>query len=625
MLSAIAPAGYDIKSNQDGTQLFIDFQTTDNPAAGDENWQSKSNIGPHTITISDGTVYNLTYKQARTRFRHPRLTSKVVHTPKWLVDNHFMFPFGDPGATLATPPPAVYDGPNSFAGMTRYMGQTGERPELGLVTEWAAKYMQDGDPTALLNVAEAAGTAPMFYIDIATGKPVSKLTYVKANNYGGGAGYRGGPWLMPAPADFAKDPNVIYPSGSHLSELSYHAAMITEDPWHVENLQAWCGAILFGADSDGVNPPVLADTETRAMAGELRTLAMAEVATKYFESIGKLPVTCLPSSYYATLLDVCLKQYILGRIADPDKQVFRVFEIDANGAMAPWQCDKQLSALAFLVLTGHTGWNAPYLWYLKNAVDRTSGKSGWAVCLCSPYYISLHDRASWKNGWADAMKDFLANYVGQLISLADEEALLADQFNEGRFLPQEDGDYPMQTQGCLAEGMYLHQIGKLDVLSTHPDLPTCYANTRRMFVNKEADVAPIYGHGNWFFNNRDAITFDPLAFPPNVIIQPTPVGTPAPVIDPPPPGPGVPPMSALEALDTAVATVKADAAAILTAAGNEVKAVHDKIAALAAAAAGTGTQVDPVDLQAQVSALNEAHQKFVAATAALTADTAALA
>lgn len=69
----------------------------------------------------------------------------------------------------------------------------------------------------------------------------------------------------------------------------------------------------------------------------------------------------------------------------------------------------------------------------------------------------------------------------------------------------------------------------------------------------------------------------------------------------------------LEALDTIVATLKADVAA-------EIKAVHDRISAIVAAAQG-GTVIDPAELQAQVDALNALHQTLTADTAALPAAT----
>lgn len=66
----------------------------------------------------------------------------------------------------------------------------------------------------------------------------------------------------------------------------------------------------------------------------------------------------------------------------------------------------------------------------------------------------------------------------------------------------------------------------------------------------------------------------------------------------------------LSPLAAAVAEVKADVAA-------EIAAIHARIVAIIAAATGSGTSVDPAELQAQVDALGALHTTLTADTAAL--------
>jgi hypothetical protein len=65
----------------------------------------------------------------------------------------------------------------------------------------------------------------------------------------------------------------------------------------------------------------------------------------------------------------------------------------------------------------------------------------------------------------------------------------------------------------------------------------------------------------------------------------------------------------LQPLDDAVAEIKADVA-------TEIKAIHDRITAIIAAANGA-TVIDPAELQASVDALSALHTTLTADTAAL--------
>ena len=590
-LSLVPIAGaicYPLKA--DGSQVAVEVCTSfDDPSSGqDQDPALIQNILNPVFTVRDGTgavikAIPLPEKQARTAFRFPWLTSTVVQTNLDLIAQHLVFPIGDPGAQLRTPDPVTYDGPNDFPDMVRYEGQTGESDMIGLFSEHAAVAIRTGDFSQALIIAEGASTAPLIFQDKSTGKPIDKLKYPKCNNYGGGPNYRGRPWMKPADANFASDPNIVYPNIAHYPEASYVAAMATFDPWHLRNLQmAATNCLLTDGDAYvtdwstfALSPMIMASPETRAFAWELRTVAMAEVATREFEKRGILPANCMPSAYFTQVLANIRQYYIAVRMADPDKQLLRIFETD--GGIDPWQVEYQLETLAFMVLTDHTDWNDTFLWALKNPIDRTSGDSGWPACLPAVYYIWIGAAGarfpSWAAIWNNhKLPSAQSGQLGQTLTQQQLDMVNADQFNSGYFPPQQDGDYPMETHGVLSMALYLHQIGKLNVLSVYPELTKCWANLHRMFVAKEAAVVSIYGHGNWFFNNRDAESFDqtkftltpssfPQQLPANSVTAPASPIPPNPA--PPPPNPQ-PPAGALHMAGTGNLTIGQTAQVLLS-------------------------------------------------------------
>lgn len=530
--------GYVCKWNGASTQVEVEFMMhLDNPSSGVNHGDTPDgtivNLGSESSPVDhsfkfyqDGVLastVSLTQKQARTRFRWPWKTSGVVsgRTPAWLISNRFMLPYGDWGYALHTPSDVVYGGdghagPNSFCGIKRYEGAAGETEEIGMQNEWAGKFMMTGDATDILNIAEAAATAPVHYVDPGTGKPVSKITYPQANDYGGGAGLHGHPWLEFADADFASDSVVIYLSSAHGPDLVYLATLITNDPYHLKTLQHWANRILltdgFSQDNfDGTFGPCICigQRETRAAAWDWRTIAMAKVATKFFEDQGILPADCLPSSYFQTMMDNISTYYFPGRLADADPIFADIRVLEADNSVAPWENDYVLNAMAFIVYTGQfTAWNDVYVYLLKNCVDRSSGDSGWPACMPGPYFIDIGAPGSRILGWDNRFSNFGATQVGTLITSGELSAMNADQYNGGAAIRDDLWDYNFGAHSVLAGALFLHDAGIVDVLTPYPNLPKAFANVRRMCQTKETAAAMIFGHGGWFMTHKESTWFD---------------------------------------------------------------------------------------------------------------------
>lgn len=615
-------------------QLFFDYATKVDPLqTEDPPWTP--NFGPHTVTISDGTIISIPERQPYTRWRYPWVSETVKMSPAQMVAQRLSFPYGNVGAKFRPIIPASYPDPTSYAALDRNQGDTGERNDIGEDTEWGAYFKVTGDSNYMMQTAEAAGTQPIFYDDIHTGCPISKITFKNANNYSYGHQYHGMPWFSAA----NDSPYGVHMAPNHAPQISYDAAVTTGSKWHLKNLQSAANFALL--QNGSVSPeglPYATPSEQRALAWELRDAAMAEVATKLFEKNGWDMSGCLPSSYFTTILAQTLKYVLQPLQNDPELQMSRALWKDGSGAYAPWQQCYINETLAFLVLTGHTEFHSVYLWHLQGIINFTSGKTGWPPALACDYWT--YSGAGTSTGALPSMAAIYAMYItpkgttpggqlGDTLTQAQLDKLNADPFNGGNLVdPDGEGDYFETSHMNLAAALYMHAKGYLDVKTTCPDVQLAYDNVHRMLVN--LDAAQTNPDHRWYMSYRNAIVTDDNQVP-TTIIQPTPVGyqgqpappsAPPPVEPPPPPlappptpdpqpQPENPPMSdPLASLNAAIATIKADIAA-------EIKAAHDRIVAIIAAATGTGTQVDPAELQAAVDQLATLHTSLSADTAAL--------
>jgi len=192
---------------------------------------------------------------------------------------------------------------------------TGNRPEIGLINDWQANYIINGNPKArktMYIVAEVQGGMPLFYRDLTTGAPVDFTVKTTSSYFN------------------TKIPGVIVPSSGsgwqldaqHSLSMSYIPYILTGDPFYLENVQFlanWDVGYnnfrgsrsgngyqlneadpLHGpfADSDGIALLPAYLSQTRALGWSIRNQAQAYIATP--ESV---PDWLLPKSYFKTVLD----------------------------------------------------------------------------------------------------------------------------------------------------------------------------------------------------------------------------------------------------------------------------------------------------------------------------------
>jgi len=417
----------------------------------------------------------------------------IVKTPAQIVADRRMFSFGNMGSRVSPQPPRVPYKIMGASNITTYMPTTGERPDIGLITDNSAYYMLGGDPGPMLDWAQANDSFPLHYRDETTGKPIDLLQYPQANCYDGPG--MGDPWFDRYPRD-AQGNNILgggmVPQQAHFCEMAYVAYLASGDMGFLQNLQYNANFTILCDASKSTKQQAILSGELRGIAWAFRNLFMAHAATQDAEAVGALPSTCHPSSYWKVLLDNQLAYYTATYMKDPNNQYFRL--VSGGDHFGPWQVDYMLAALAFGVLTGHGDWTPLYLWALKNVVDRTNGTSGYPPGFGTAYYLNrfpwakdaqgnlipgTFDKSAPPMNWAESAQYCMsAAPDGSPLSAAQQAALRSDPLNGGKAMTGNES--MMATRAVLVMASYLEKLNLANVRATYPELDTCIDNAERM-------------------------------------------------------------------------------------------------------------------------------------------------
>jgi hypothetical protein len=291
-----------------------------------------------------------------------------------------------------------------LAGIEPHMGATGERPDIGLVTESQGRFICTGDHAALEVLraqAEAAGTLPWHMRDEKTGAPVDLDAYPTMSWYPDGN--VGKPHIAIPKTDIEID-------AAHEPALAYLPYLLTGDPYHLEDLQ-------FAATYNrGWFPPEyrLSIGQTRAFAWSMRTLAQVARVTP-----DMTPRWLLPRGYWQRDLDRT-RNWFTQTFVDgqaPLQRVFRATDNPENSRdegpatpggtwIAPWMDEFLAAVFGWMVLMGHDAWKPAFEWKLGSTLARTDGKSGWQRGVATPYRLVLRPNktapyvTSWSEAWA---------------------------------------------------------------------------------------------------------------------------------------------------------------------------------------------------------------------------------
>jgi hypothetical protein len=295
--------------------------------------------------------------------------------------------------------PQVYE-VMGLAGVNPYMGTTGEREDIGPLTEPQAEFLCTRSQVALqttMSQAEAGGTIPWNIRDARTGAPVDVLANPHATIYGPG----------PDNVVIPRTRTPISADQAHQPALAYLPFLLTGDPYHLETLQfqSTFNKLFFLWQNR------LSTGQVRGHAWSLRTLAQTVRVTP-----PDVPSWLLPQRTWKTLLDQQREQMTRDFVQNPDplRAVFRTIDQNfgdrATGALqpgtyfAPWQGEFETFILGWLVAMGFQEWQPAYRWSLGSTLARTDGRSGWVRAYGTPYVMALRPQrdAPWARSWAEA-------------------------------------------------------------------------------------------------------------------------------------------------------------------------------------------------------------------------------
>jgi len=372
------------------------------------NNAAAANLGAYTVTISrSGQVLATVTVPVHywfSRWRWQSAPRPIVGNVATLMSQNLLPPYAQPASGLSLPPASKYIPYTvmGLAGVNAYMPETGERDDIGLLTEPQAHYVCNADSTAtqiMRDQAEAAGTVPWHMRDENTNAPVNFSQYPKACWYEGQK--LGTPFVLTTTTPITID-------GAHQPALAYVPYLLTGDPYHLEDLQ-FQATWNYGSLSLGYRPTL---SQTRQFAWDMRTLGQCARITP-----ATVPSWLLSQSYWATLMTKNRLFFETNYVNNPNfvQSVFKATDNlashDADGKFPagtwcePWESEFLAAVCGWLVSMGLTEWRPSFDWLINSTVARTSTGSGWPRAQSTPYEMMLRASATlpiaqtWAEAW----------------------------------------------------------------------------------------------------------------------------------------------------------------------------------------------------------------------------------
>jgi hypothetical protein len=398
-----------------------------------------ANLGAYSVTIHRGTSVLATIDVPAhywfSRWRWQSAVRPIVGDINALITQNLLPPFDRAGAltsgtsssiststttgctTAPTPiPDATFDPLPAtelkvvpytimgLAGILPYMPTSGERPDIGIVTEAQAEYICTSRTTAhdlMRAQAEAAGTMPWHYRDENTNTPFDLKKYPGATWYSSTS--MGQPYVKTVKSPVTVDT-------AHQPALAYVPYLLTGDPYHLEDMQ-FQATWNFGSQTASYR---LHSMQARIFAWNLRTLAQCARITP-----ATVPTWLLPKAYWATWLTEYRQHFETQYVNNPraDRAIFRAIRdvdtsrdegIKAPGGcwVDPWQDDFAATVMGWVIAMGFPDWQRAFDWKIGSTVARTSRTSGWKRAHASPYQVILRATktspfaTSWAECWS---------------------------------------------------------------------------------------------------------------------------------------------------------------------------------------------------------------------------------
>ena len=265
-----------------------------------------------------------------------------------------------------------YAGPMDTAGLDVSMGDPGDRPDIGPVTEAQADFLINGTPaalTAMFAQAEACGSMGIHWRDERTGAffDVLKNTYWA---YRSGDGQRNTIPNTPRPplppglkSGNGADPRWISFDVAHTPCLAFIPYLLTDDPYFLEETQALATlAVAFSNYHAEVQnlPGLVYPGEVRSFAWSIRAVFHAA-----FASPKTPPSWLLPKAYFERCLSnngIFVDRYM----RSPAKAHKEFFAFPRADVIQGWQTSYLDVALCWGIQLGYKEWLPRLQWIMSS-------------------------------------------------------------------------------------------------------------------------------------------------------------------------------------------------------------------------------------------------------------------
>ena len=305
-------------------------------------------------------------------------------------------------ASMKTSWDAANTGPMGMAMLTRAMGTTGGRPDIGLHHAWAAMYVLSMDERAkqvTLGLSDLGGSWPIHYRDRNTDLPVSIQNYpyvrdirISSDSYNPATKKYEDLPVCTAAGQCA----VPYlPDTSHQPSLAFLPYLVTGDAYHLEELLFWSNWNLITRNPvyRGYAKGYITGDQVRGQAWTMRTLSHAAYIT---------PDGHPMKAYFTQILDNNIERYNTTFSAGATNQLGFIDNTltsyavaypgpgGANTGVAPWMDDFFTSATGHILELGYTKIKPLLDWKARFPVGRMLGN----YCFVDGAVYSLNVRAS---------------------------------------------------------------------------------------------------------------------------------------------------------------------------------------------------------------------------------------
>jgi hypothetical protein len=338
---------------------------------------------PYSVEIVRGRTsvakIDVPYHWWWSRWRWQSTPRPVVRKPSSLIASSLLPPYGELPEFSGRPHRrvATYEKPMGQAHLQTDWGNTGERPEIGPITETQADYILSGSSSSLSGLiaeAEACASAPIHWRDERTGAFIDFQAYPSASENDHDARP-----LIPSPplprtSDGKPDSRHFRAEPAHAGALAYVPFLLTDDPYYLEELQA-LGELGIGFSaffrSEYKLPGLAQPNQTRSFAWSLRSHFQLGVV-----SPEKPPRWLLPKGYWRK--NVANSRAFIQLYMDSPARIYRYFRcFPSNQGGPPWQANMVSFILAWGVMLGYSEWKDAYRWQIAGPIAQSSGKSGW--------------------------------------------------------------------------------------------------------------------------------------------------------------------------------------------------------------------------------------------------------